>query len=151
MIRPIDTLKSWFTTGKYPTQEQFWDWMDSFFHKSEGIAIDSITGLTDYINERNDDLLEAVNQVAGHLVLERKIPLTLYNGTPFTMFIGEDLTLYNIVTDNVSSLTINGEAVAIDSDIAFEIAAKTKLLFQIETTLTDAEGYLYVFGRAKAE
>jgi len=34
-IRPIKTLKNWFLTGMYPTQEQFHDWMDSYWHKSE--------------------------------------------------------------------------------------------------------------------
>lgn len=34
-IRSRDTLKQWFETGDYPSQEQFWDWIDSFVHKNE--------------------------------------------------------------------------------------------------------------------
>lgn len=31
----IETLKRWFSLGKKPTQEQFWDWIDSYVHKDE--------------------------------------------------------------------------------------------------------------------
>jgi len=45
----IQTLKKWFSNFKKPTQEQFWAWIDSFWHKSEKIPIDSIEGLGDVI------------------------------------------------------------------------------------------------------
>ncbi len=32
-------LKDWFRTGKYPTQEQFWDWMDSYIHRDDKLDI----------------------------------------------------------------------------------------------------------------
>lgn len=68
MIRPLETLKSWFTTGAYPAQQQFWDWMDSFFHKSEGISMDNITGLDGYMNERNQTLIESLgNEISERL------------------------------------------------------------------------------------
>lgn len=35
----INKLKSWFEIGKYPTQEQFWDWMDSYMHKDDKMEI----------------------------------------------------------------------------------------------------------------
>ena len=41
----IQTLKKWFSNFKKPTQEQFWAWIDSFWHKSEKIPMDSIEGL----------------------------------------------------------------------------------------------------------
>ena len=41
----IQTLKQWFSNFKKPTQEQFWAWIDSFWHKSEKIPMDSIEGL----------------------------------------------------------------------------------------------------------
>ena len=41
----IQTLKQWFSNFKKPTQEQFWAWMDSFWHKSEKIPMESIEGL----------------------------------------------------------------------------------------------------------
>ena len=41
----IQTLKQWFSNFKKPTQEQFWAWIDSFWHKSEKIPMESIEGL----------------------------------------------------------------------------------------------------------
>lgn len=41
----LNILKSWFKTGLKPTQAQFWDLMDSFFHKDEKIPISSIDGV----------------------------------------------------------------------------------------------------------
>jgi len=45
-ITDINMLKGWFENGDYPNQEQFWAWMDSYWHKSEAIPIEIITGLT---------------------------------------------------------------------------------------------------------
>jgi hypothetical protein len=56
----ILTLKNWFKTGSRPTQAQFWDLFDSFWHKDEQIPIAKIDGvqpLYDAINNHttNDD------------------------------------------------------------------------------------------------
>jgi hypothetical protein len=54
-IRERNNLKSWFQTGKYPTQDQFWDWIDSFVHKSEDqLDINSIAGLRSLIDNKAD-------------------------------------------------------------------------------------------------
>jgi hypothetical protein len=44
-IQSITQIKDWFRTGKKPTQGQFWDWIDSFVHKNDGIAINNVAGL----------------------------------------------------------------------------------------------------------
>lgn len=41
----INILKSWFENGDYPNQEQFWAWMDSYWHKDESIDMQSVAGL----------------------------------------------------------------------------------------------------------
>lgn len=43
-------LRKWFGKGCYPTAAQFSDWLDSFWHKAEQIAISSIEGLADRLN-----------------------------------------------------------------------------------------------------
>jgi hypothetical protein len=43
-------LKQWFETGDYPTQNQFWDWLDSFFHYTDEIAVNNVNGLQDILN-----------------------------------------------------------------------------------------------------
>ena len=45
MKQPIDQLKQWFSRHKFPTQQQFWDWMDSYWHKDEVIPAGRIGGL----------------------------------------------------------------------------------------------------------
>ena len=40
-------LKQWFSTAKKPTQGQFWEWIDSFWHKQDTINITDINGLPD--------------------------------------------------------------------------------------------------------
>jgi hypothetical protein len=58
----IETLKQWFSNLKKPTQEQFWAWLDSFWHKSEKIPMASVEGL--------DKLVEgtaSVEQLNNHL------------------------------------------------------------------------------------
>ncbi len=54
-IRERNNLKTWFQTGKYPTQDQFWDWIDSFVHKSEDkVDIDSIARLRSLLDNKAD-------------------------------------------------------------------------------------------------
>lgn len=54
-IRSIAQLKAWFKRGLYPTQDQFHDWLDSFFHKEDKISPSSVEGLTDQLNGKYPD------------------------------------------------------------------------------------------------
>ena len=38
MIRTIAELQLFFETGDKPTQQEFYDWLDSFFHKEFGLG-----------------------------------------------------------------------------------------------------------------
>lgn len=51
MIRSIAQLKAWFRRGKYPTAEQFADWMDSYLHKEESVI--PIAQVEDLPNQLN--------------------------------------------------------------------------------------------------
>lgn len=48
-IVSLNTIKNWFKTGLKPTQAQFWDAWDSFYHKSTNIPAANIEGLTELI------------------------------------------------------------------------------------------------------
>lgn len=37
-VQTRDQLKQWFETGDFPTQQQFWDWLDSYVHKNEFVG-----------------------------------------------------------------------------------------------------------------
>ncbi|MCT2563279.1 hypothetical protein [Chryseobacterium herbae] len=45
-------IKQYFENGDVPTQEQFWEWQDAYWHKEESIAQDSISGLKDALNAK---------------------------------------------------------------------------------------------------
>ena len=50
-IRSIAQLKAWFRRGKYPTEEQFADWLDSYVHKEESkIPIAQVEELPEQLN-----------------------------------------------------------------------------------------------------
>lgn len=47
----LSTIKNWFRTALKPTQSQFWDTWDSFWHKDDSIPTSSITGLDAYLSQ----------------------------------------------------------------------------------------------------
>lgn len=53
-IQSLATIKSWFETGDYPTQQQFADAWDSFWHKQQAINGDNVfiggETLVDFLN-----------------------------------------------------------------------------------------------------
>lgn len=55
----VNALKQWFLTGKFPTQQQFHDWLDSFWHKDDEIPIDKVTNLATILNTKVDGPLPA--------------------------------------------------------------------------------------------
>jgi hypothetical protein len=45
----IATIKNWFTTGKRPTQQQFWDTFSSFRHKEDKVPAADVEGLDELL------------------------------------------------------------------------------------------------------
>ena len=54
-LKSVDELKLFFRTKKKPTQQQFWDWLESFVHKTDGMAIDNVAGLVEALANKADD------------------------------------------------------------------------------------------------
>ncbi|GAA5092670.1 hypothetical protein GCM10023210_21950 [Chryseobacterium ginsengisoli] len=42
-----EKLKLYFEEGDKPTQEQFWEWMDSYWHKEEKISAEALPEMID--------------------------------------------------------------------------------------------------------
>ena len=54
-VRLRAILKDWFKRGKYPTESQFADWIDSFVHRTEDkLPIVMVEGLADQLNSKYD-------------------------------------------------------------------------------------------------
>lgn len=56
-------LQNWFVTGAKPTQEQFWAWQESYWHKSESIPTEKILGLSEILANKAD--VEMLQQKAN--------------------------------------------------------------------------------------
>lgn len=54
MATNINTLKNWFLTGLKPTQDQFWSWLDSYWHKDEKIPTSAIENIDTILNGKAD-------------------------------------------------------------------------------------------------
>ncbi|KIO76696.1 hypothetical protein TH53_13555 [Pedobacter lusitanus] len=50
----LNTIKNWFRTGLKPTQAQFWDTWDSFWHKDDTIPTSSIENLDKRFDQKAD-------------------------------------------------------------------------------------------------
>jgi hypothetical protein len=56
----LSTIKNWFKTGLKPTQQQFWDTWDSFWHKDENIPVANIEGIDNLLNQKaNKSVVDA--------------------------------------------------------------------------------------------
>jgi Phage-related tail fibre protein len=51
-IQILSKLKTYFYTGAFPSQEQFWDVLDSFRHKSDKVDISDVDGLSTQLNDK---------------------------------------------------------------------------------------------------
>ncbi len=58
-----NTLKQWFSNGKKPNQEQFWEWIDSFWHKDEKIPQSNVEGLNTSLNNKAEESLVQAHYV----------------------------------------------------------------------------------------
>ncbi|SDE81868.1 hypothetical protein SAMN05421544_1371, partial [Riemerella columbipharyngis] len=54
MATDRNTIKQWFKNGLKPTQEQFWAWIDSFWHKDEKIPANQVDGLSEILGDKAD-------------------------------------------------------------------------------------------------
>lgn len=113
-IQPINTLKAWFLTALKPTQQQFHDWMDSYWHKSETIPTNKIDGL--------DAILATVitqtvidNTVKNETVITSSSPHT-YNipaGRLLDQIVVESATAQNLTIETGTGLKDIADADAV--------------------------------------
>ena len=63
-VQSVNTIKSWFETGDKPTQNQFWDWLESFVHKNDLVPMSQVSGLnaalTALATQTSVDALKAI-------------------------------------------------------------------------------------------
>jgi len=52
--KSLNVIKKWFKTGLFPTQTQFWDVWDSFFHKDDQIPASQVENLQELLDQKID-------------------------------------------------------------------------------------------------
>ena len=62
MIQTRQILKQWFKKYAYPTEQQFWDWLDSYWHKDDSIPASQIEGLQQVVNGVTQGINDVLNQ-----------------------------------------------------------------------------------------
>jgi len=76
MKQSTNQLKQWFKKYAYPTESQFWDWLDSFWHKDELIPASQIDGLNQVVagatNGFNDALADKQDKTDNNLQTDDK-------------------------------------------------------------------------------
>ncbi len=65
----INIIKEWFKNLKKPTQEQFWTWLDSFYHKLDGVPMADVNGLNEALQKKAD--------LVNGMVPESQLPFTV--------------------------------------------------------------------------
>lgn len=90
-------LKIWFKNLAKPVQEQFWNWMDSFYHKSEPIPKTAVENLTTDLAKKAD--------LVGGVVPASQLPFTV--DASEVIAVGEISATENTVTLAVHSSGAN--------------------------------------------
>lgn len=97
-------IREWFKNLKKPTQDHFWAWLDSFYHKWEGIAISGITGLTEALQKKAD--------LVNGLVPEDQLPFTINSNEVIEIGLIETTTnnvKINVHESGSNKVRINGQ------------------------------------------
>jgi hypothetical protein len=79
MATAKQTLKNWFKNGLKPIQEQFWAWLDSFWHKDEKIPLDTIEDIDDILKNKADK--ETINEIIARIngIINDSLPSSTTN------------------------------------------------------------------------
>ncbi|MDR2954402.1 MAG: hypothetical protein LBV43_04910 [Prevotella sp.] len=129
----LKQLFEWFSTGKFPTEDEFAEQFKSFWHKSEKIPPTSIMN---------------VDEIIGQMQMERRLTLNMGTAT-MDVYIDEPMTIYKVAGYNVATVKVNGVNVVLDATVSVSIPAKSVVTFECTRTLTDPTAYLYIYAKVK--
>jgi hypothetical protein len=102
-IQDRNKLKSWFITGAYPVQNQFWDWLDSYIHKSEDqISIDNVASLREILNLKADQetystMFNLYQQLSNDALLKKAAFIGEVNGTYDQLLLNNDAVIAKVL------------------------------------------------------
>lgn len=132
----INQLKQWFETGDYPTQQQFWDWLESYFHKDDKIPVDSVDTLTQILQGKADS--STVNELIDHVLPITVIanPSSVYGVTIQAGFAIDFIAIKGNAVRTVSVLLDGVEITTIDVEVGKYSRANIDWFCTLNTALT---------------
>lgn len=94
-------------------------------------------------------LFDKLAEYARDLQLERRISLTMET-EEMEMFIGEEMTIYKIVSQNVKTLKINGTVIEnVDNNtLDLKVDKASILKLAITTKLSSPKAFLFIYAKA---
>lgn len=110
-------LKSWFETGDKPIQDQFHDWIDSFFHLTEDSSILDSYVTTTVLNSTLLDYVEIVDIIDNLISTDTDKPLSANQGKVLKALIAVS---ENILTFE-DGLTRSGDTIKLGGDFTENI------------------------------
>lgn len=121
----LSTIKSWFETGDKPTQSQFWNTWDSFWHKDDAIPTASIDGLdAELANIPTTEQLDAIAALSPVVV-------TVAGAATYSIAAGKFLEV--VVADAASSGSVKvGTSLAGTQIIDDAVAAGVPTAFRVD-------------------
>jgi hypothetical protein len=114
----LNTIKNWFVTGLKPIQENYHDWLDSYWHKDENIPITKIGGLEAVLAD-----LATYQQLQNLAANIAPINMGVAGGIPAVIDIGQEKLFEILVVD----------CAAFACDIEIEIAGIIEFTFNQDT------------------
>lgn len=129
MATNINTILEWFKTGKKPTQQQFWDSWQSFWHKDEIIPQTKVENLSQDIDSKtsNDDFLAHISNPEAHSEMRELLQQESYK--VIDALISD--AVYNVSADDFGkTLRYNGTTpitIVLSTTVPFTIGKRFKI------------------------
>jgi hypothetical protein len=82
----LSNIKNWFKTGLIPTQAQFWDTWDSFWHKDDLIPAASIEGLDALLDSKAENADFQAHLIDENAHSELFVKTKIYQDGEFQIF-----------------------------------------------------------------
>lgn len=115
----INNLKQWFLTNLFPTQQQFWNWLDSYRHLDVKVPIEDVEGLQEALDGKADSVAMAKIKIDGvwfdtegnvdRFAIEVGNPFEGWNGDTFIVGIVTALP-FDITDDSTYKTAIKNKA-----------------------------------------
>ena len=135
-IQTLNTIKNWFRTGLKPSEAQFWDTWDSFWHKADEIPTASVIGLDAILTGKaSQELVDlTIDNLNGHMA-EIVIDINFIDLTPLVYNAPEAMKLTSQVSE--------GTAANLNIPINTNMARYTKLtITPTQTGMVTLKGIL---------